>query len=52
MWSSAAEAQGDDLDMFGYLSVYGMIGMSCAVLTFLYLAVLWRVCAVRYGGGG
>jgi hypothetical protein len=51
VWSSAAEDQGDDLDMFGYLRVYGMIGMAYAVLTFLYLTVLWSVCAVRYGCG-
>jgi hypothetical protein len=52
VWSSAAEDQGDDLDMFSYLSVYGMIGVASAGLTFLYLTVLWSVCAVRYGGGG
>ena len=52
VWSSAAEDQGDDVDMLGYLGVYGMIGMAYAGLTLLYLTVLWSVCAVRYGGGG
>ena len=52
VWSSAAEAQGDDLDMLGYLGVYGMIGVAYAGLTFIYMAVLWSVCAVRYGSGG
>jgi hypothetical protein len=47
VWSSAAEAQGDDLDTFGYLGVYGMIGLAYAISTLLYLAVLWGVCAVR-----
>ena len=52
VWSAAAEAQGDDLWMVGYLGAYGMIGVGYAVLTLLYLTVLWSVCAVRYGGGG
>ena len=52
VWSSAAEVQGDDVDMFGYLRVYGMIGVTNAMFTFLYLMVLWGVCAVRYAGAG
>ena len=36
------------LSEIGYLGVYGLIGVGYAVLTLLYLTVLWGVCAVRY----
>ena len=47
VWSSAAEDQGDDVDMLGYLGVYGMIGMADAGLTLLYLTVLWAAMLER-----